>query len=89
MYAYLGINSGGDYQLFVSLVELNPAGTRLEKGKHHRLPENVRLAAQAPNDPQLAIAGLISLRNFLAGEEHGTESLEFGRDELPLQRKRK
>ena len=84
--AYLGINADGDYQLFVSTVTLNPAGTRLEKGKHQVLPENVRLQAQNPRDPQAAMAGLKSLHRFLCGEEKGVGAPEFG-EELPIIRR--
>ena len=89
MHAYLGITSDGNYRLCVSIVELCPAGTRLERGKHKQFPENVRLQAQDPQDPQAAIAGLISLRNFLAGQEYGPGPLEFGEDELPLVRRKR
>ena len=89
MHAYLGFNEDGSYQLCVSIVELNPAGIRLERGIHKQLPENVRHAAQNPNDPKAAIAGLISLRNFLNGAEYGPGPLEFGEDELPLTRRKK
>ena len=89
MFAYLGFNDDGTYQLCVSQTELNPAGTRLERGKGKRLPEVVRHAAQNPHDPKAAIAGLTSLRNFLAGQEYGPGPLEFGEDELPLLRRKK
>jgi hypothetical protein len=89
MFAYLEFTSDGAYQLCVSVSPLNPAGMRLERGKNKRLPENVRLQAQNPNDPQAAIAGLISLRNFFNNTEQGAGTLEFGSDELPLLRRRK
>lgn len=89
MHAYLGITNDGSYRLCVSTVELNQVGTRLERGKHRRLPENVRLWAQDTQDPQAAIAGLISLRNFLNGQEYGAPELAFGEDELPLLRRKK
>ena len=89
MFAYLGIAADGSFQLCVSTTELNPAGTRLERGKHKRFPENVRLQAQDAHDPKAAIAGLISLHKFLAGEEYGPGPLEFGEDELPLLRRKK
>lgn len=87
MFAYLGLDPDGAYRLCVSTVELNPVGSRLERGPHRMLPENVRSCAQNPRDAQQAVAGLIALHKFCNGTEYGQEPPEFG-DELPKRRRK-
>ena len=89
MLAYIGLLRDGTYELCVSAYRLNPVGTRLERGPNRRLPENVRLQAQTPGDPQLAIAGLRSLERFLNDAEYGSAEVpEFG-EALPTRRRKK
>jgi hypothetical protein len=89
MFAYLGLTADGAFQLYTSPVPLNPAGTRLERGRHKKLPAAVYAQAENPNDSEAAIAGLASFDRFCKGLEYGVATLEFGSDELPLQRKKK
>ena len=88
LHAYLGIGLNGNFCLYCSTAPINPAGTRLEHGPQKRFPENVYRQAQNPSDPEAAIAGLISLNAFFAGQEHGNALLEFGK-EAPRKRKKK
>jgi hypothetical protein len=85
VFAYLGINEAGDYRLFVSTFQLNPAGTRLERKE--RLPDNVYAQAQDARNGEAALAGLLSLHRFINGEEHGITELKFG--EKPVMRRRR
>ncbi len=86
MFAYLGLAKDGTFELVVSTVSLSPVGTRLERGPHQRLPENVYMQAKEPCDPMTAIAALISLDRFCKGEEVGATGLQFG-DKLPGKKK--
>jgi hypothetical protein len=89
MYAYLGLTEDGrGYQLCISTARLNPAGTRLERGRQQRLPEEVYALAKNPDDPRAAIAGLIHLQGFFDGTERGPGAPTFGQP-LATRRRRK
>ncbi len=55
LYAYLGLRNGR-LELCVSITELNPVGTRLQKGK--LLPQSVTDFAEHDADPLAALSDM-------------------------------
>jgi hypothetical protein len=76
LHAYLGIDDGGQFHIFVSHYELSPLGTRLEKERV--FPEVIREQAGAREDPYLAVQALRAARAFLNGTQAGANPPVFG-----------
>lgn len=77
MPAYLGYDNGKLILLY-SEAELNPFGTRLQKGTKFPSAVYDLYDENIPTTPEIALKALKSANAYLNGEEAGSEKLTFG-----------